>query len=265
MGGGTTALVKAMALGPALAAPPPGSTYQPDCTYNGAVQSCVVAAQGDSSEMADNTILVHWLDGDITSVQFLGNGSTQVGAKVILNHNKRGHITQAVPLEEGRLRLHVKSETGNRLSFILPTTINQPLPGPDPVEATALGPALAAPSPSSTYQPDCTYNGAVQSCVVAAQGDSSEMTDNTILIHWLDGDITSVWFLSNGSTQVGKVILNYNKRGRITQAVPLEEGRLRLHVKSETGNQLSFILPTAATDRPLPGPGAGAGAVPLQP
>lgn len=128
-------------------------------------------------------------------------------------------------------------------------------------KATVLWPALAASPPSATYQPDCTYNGAVQSCAVVLPEDSSAMTDNTVLIHWLDGGITSVWFLSDGSTQAGaKVILNHNKRGRITQVVPLEDGGRRLHVKSETGNQLSFIL-LSTTDPPLPDPGA----VPLQP
>ncbi|MCY4172489.1 MAG: hypothetical protein OXF25_00095 [Cyanobacteria bacterium MAG CAR3_bin_5] len=131
MAGGTLALVKATALWPALAAPPPSSASQPDCTYNGVVQSCVVVLE-DSSEMTDNTVLVHWLDGDVTSVWFLSDGSTQEGAKVILNYNKRGRITKVVPLEDGRLQLHVKSETGNRLSFILPTPADLPLPGPDP-------------------------------------------------------------------------------------------------------------------------------------
>ena len=130
MAGGTLALVKATALWPALAAPPPSSTYQPDCTYNGVVRSCVVVALEDSSEMTDSTVLVHWPDGDVTSVWFLSDGSTQEGAKVILNYNKRGRVTQVVPLEAGLLRLHVKSETGNRLSFILPPATDQPLPGP---------------------------------------------------------------------------------------------------------------------------------------
>ena len=128
---GTLALAKASALWPALAASPPGSAYQPDCIYNGVVKSCAVLVSDHSSAMTDNTVLIHWLDGDITSVWFLGGGSTQVGAKVILNHNKRGRVTQAVRLQDGRLRLHVKSETGNRLGFILPPTIGQPLPGPD--------------------------------------------------------------------------------------------------------------------------------------
>ena len=111
-------------------------------------------------------------------------------------------------------------------------------------QATALCPDLAASPPAAAHQLDCTYNGIVQACVVAAPEDDAAMTDNTVLIHWLDGDLTSVWFLSRGSTQVGaKVILNHNKRGRITQAVPLEGGGQRLHVQSETGNQLSFILP----------------------
>ena len=110
--------------------------------------------------------------------------------------------------------------------------------------ATAPWPAMAASPASATYGPDCTYNGVVQSCLVVASEDSSAMTDDTVLIHWLDGEVTSVWFLSDGSTDVGaKVILNHNKRGRITQVVPLEDGSRRLHVKSETGNQLSFILP----------------------
>ncbi|MXW40935.1 MAG: hypothetical protein F4Z75_07335 [Synechococcus sp. SB0668_bin_15] len=60
---------------------------------------------------------------------FLSNGSTGVGAKVILNHNKRGRVTHASQLEDGRQRLHVKSETGNQLSFIVPPP--QPLPGLD--------------------------------------------------------------------------------------------------------------------------------------
>lgn len=131
--GGTLALVKATTLWPALAASPPSSTYQPDCTYNGVVQSCMVMLSEDSSAMTDNTVLIHWLDGDITSVWFLSDGSTQVGAKVILNHNKRGRITQVVPLEDGCQRLHVKSETGNQLSFILPLATDQPLPGPGTV------------------------------------------------------------------------------------------------------------------------------------
>ena len=131
MAGG--ALVKATALGPALAASPPISTYQPDCTYNGVVQSCqVVISEASSSAMADNTALIYWLDGDITSVWFLSGGSQQEGAKVILNHNKRGRITQAVPLEDGRQRLHVKSETGNQLSFIVPSPQPQPRPDADP-------------------------------------------------------------------------------------------------------------------------------------
>lgn len=131
---GTLALAKATALWPALAfTPQQGSTDQPDCTYNGVVQSCVVMLSEDSSAMTDNTVLIHWLDGDVTSVWFLSGGSTQVGAKVILNHNKRGRITQAVPLEDGCRRLHVKSETGNQLSFILPPTTDQLLPNPDTV------------------------------------------------------------------------------------------------------------------------------------
>ena len=111
-------------------------------------------------------------------------------------------------------------------------------------KATVPWPAMATSPSSATYEPDCTYNGVVQSCVVMVSEDSSAMTDNTVLIHWLDGEVTSVWFLSDGSTDVGaKVILNHNKRGRITQVVPLEDGGRRLHVKSETGNQFSFILP----------------------
>ena len=131
--GGTLALVKGTILWPALAASPQSSTHQPDCSYNGVVQSCMVMLSEDSSAMTDNTVLIHWLDGDVTSVWFLSDGSTQVGAKVILNHNKRGRITQVVPLEDGCRRLHVKSETGNQLSFILPPTTDQPLPGPGAV------------------------------------------------------------------------------------------------------------------------------------
>lgn len=122
-------------------------------------------------------------------------------------------------------------------------------------KATALWPASAAiPQAAATHQPDCTYNGVVKFCVVSFPEDPAVVTDHTVLIHWLDGDITSVWFLSNGSTDVGaKVILNHNKRGRVTHASQLEDGRQRLHVKSETGNQLGFIVPPL---QPLPGPDA---------
>ncbi|WP_143324619.1 hypothetical protein [Candidatus Synechococcus spongiarum] len=83
----------------------------------------------DSAVVADHTVLIHWLDGDVTSVRFLSNGSTDVGAKVILNQNKRGRVTHASQLAAGCQRLHVKSETGNQLSFIVPSP--QPQPGPD--------------------------------------------------------------------------------------------------------------------------------------
>ena len=127
---GVLALAEAMAPRPAPGFTAQGSTHQQDCTYNGAVQSCVVTLPEDSSAITDNTVLIHWLeDGDVTSVWFLSGGSTQVGAKVILNHNKRGRITQVVPLEDGCQRLHVKSETGNQLSFIAPPL--QPRPGLD--------------------------------------------------------------------------------------------------------------------------------------
>ena len=128
---GVLALAKAAALLPAPAAPPQGGrTYEPDCTYNGVVQSCAVRLPEDPSTETDNTVLIHWLDGDITSVWFLSSGSTQVGAKVILNRNKRGRITQALRMEDGCQRLHIQSETGNQLSFLLPPTLEQPLPGP---------------------------------------------------------------------------------------------------------------------------------------
>ena len=123
-------------------------------------------------------------------------------------------------------------------------------------KATALWPALAASPPVSTYQPDCTYNGIVQSCRVVVAEDSCDRTGNTALIYWLDGEVTSVWFLSKGSRQVdGKVILNCDKRGRITQVVPLEDDGQRLHVKSETGNQLSFIVPPPPQQQPNPDAG----------
>ena len=123
------------------------------------------------------------------------------------------------------------------------------------LKATALW-SMPAPSlqKAPTYQPDCTYNREVKFCVVRLPEDPSTEPNHTLLIHWLDGDITSVWFLSGGSTETGaRVILNHNKRGRISQAVPLEEGGHRLHVKSETGNQLSFIVPS-----PYSAPGADA-------
>ena len=126
---GTLALAKATALWPASAAIPQAATHQPDCTYNGVMKFCVVSFPEDPAVVTDHTVLIHWLDGDITSVWFLSNGSTDVGAKVILNHNKRGRVTHASQLEDGRQRLHVKSETGNQLSFIVPPL--QPLPGPD--------------------------------------------------------------------------------------------------------------------------------------
>ena len=129
-------------------------------------------------------------------------------------------------------------------------------------QAGASLPAPAAAFPQGpAYQSDCTYNGVVKSCAVLLPEDPSTETDNTVLIHWLDGDITSVWFLSGGSTQVGaKVILNRNKRGRITHALRQGDGRQQLHVRSETGNQLSFTLPPAM-EQPLPQPAA----VPLEP
>ena len=126
---GALALAKATALWPVSAAIPQAATHQPDCTYNGVVKFCVVSFPEDPAVVADHTVLIHWLDGDITSVWFLSNGSTDAGAKVILNHNKRGRVTHASQLEDGRQRLHVKSETGNQLSFITPPS--QPLPGPD--------------------------------------------------------------------------------------------------------------------------------------
>lgn len=126
---GILALAKATALWPASAAIPQVATHQPDCTYNGAVKFCMVSFPEDPAVMTDHTVLIHWLDGDVTSVWFLSNGSTGVGAKVILNHNKRGRVTHASQLEDGRERLHVKSETGNQLSFIVPPP--QALAGPD--------------------------------------------------------------------------------------------------------------------------------------
>ncbi len=118
---------------PAAAFPQGGPTYQSDCTYNGAVKSCAVLLPEDPSTETDNTVLIHWLDGDITSVWFLSGGSTQVGAKVILNRNKRGRITQALRQGDGRQRLHVRSETGNQLSFTVPPAMEQPLPHPAPI------------------------------------------------------------------------------------------------------------------------------------
>ena len=117
---GTLALAKAAALWPASAASPPISTYQPDCTYNGVAQSCRVVVSEESCDRTGATALIYWLDGEVTSVWFLSKGSRQMDAKVILNCDKRGRVTQAVPLEDGGQRLHVKSETGNQLSFILP-------------------------------------------------------------------------------------------------------------------------------------------------
>ena len=130
---GAMALAKATALWLAPASYPQAPAYQPDCTYNGVMRSCTVLLPEDPSTETDNTVLVHWPDGDITSVWFLSDGSTAVGAKVILNHNKRGRITQVSSLEDGRQRLHVKSETGNRLSFLMPSTMGQPLASPDAV------------------------------------------------------------------------------------------------------------------------------------
>ena len=134
---GMLALAKAGAFFPAPAAAyPQGPAYQSDCTYNGVVKSCAVLLPEDPSTETDNTVLIHWLDGDITSVWFLSGGSTQVGAKVILNRNKRGRITQALRQGDGRQRLHVRSETGNQLSFIVPPAMEQPAPhlAPIPLE-----------------------------------------------------------------------------------------------------------------------------------
>lgn len=130
---GTLTLAQATyPLGSALATSPQEiPTDQHNCTYNGVAKSCVVTLLDDPCVAANHTVLIHWMDGEITSVWFLSNGSTQVEAKVILNHNKRGRITQSVRLEDGRQRLHVKSETGNQLIFILPPTIIRPCPGPD--------------------------------------------------------------------------------------------------------------------------------------
>ena len=125
---GTLALAKAVAFWLVPAGHPQAT---PDCTYNGEVRSCVVSLPEDLSAMPDHTVLIRWPDGDITSVWFLSHGSTAVGAKVILNHSKRGRITQALQLEDGRQRLHVKSETGNQLSFILPPSTVPSLPAPD--------------------------------------------------------------------------------------------------------------------------------------
>ena len=127
---GTVALAKATALWTVPAAYPEAPTHHPDCTYNGDVKFCVASLPEDPSAVTDHTVLIHWLDGEITSVWFLSDGSTEVGAKVILNHNKRGRIIQVSQLEDGRQRLHVKSETGNQLSFLMPPTINPPLPSP---------------------------------------------------------------------------------------------------------------------------------------
>ena len=128
---GTLALAKATAFLPVLTASHQDITYQRDCTYNEVVKSCAVLLPEDPATETDNTVLIHWLDGDITSVWFLNNGSTQVGAKVILNHNKRGRITRVSQLENGRQRLHVKSETGNQLSFLAPPTMGQLPLSPD--------------------------------------------------------------------------------------------------------------------------------------
>ena len=125
---GTLALAKATAVWLVPAGYPQAT---PDCTYNGEVKSCVVSFPEDPSDLPDHTVLIHWPDGDVTSVWFLGDGSTEVGAKVILNHNKRGRVSQVLQLEDGRQRLHVKSETGNQLSFLVSPTIHQLPPGPD--------------------------------------------------------------------------------------------------------------------------------------
>ena len=138
---GMLALAKAGAFLPApAAASPQGSAYQSDCTYNGVVKSCAVLLPEDPSTETDNTVLIHWLDGDITSVWFLSGGSMQVGAKVILNRNKRGRITQALRQGDGRQRLHVRSETGNQLSFIVPPAMEQP---PSHLAPTPLEPSEA--------------------------------------------------------------------------------------------------------------------------
>ena len=93
------------------------------------------------------------------------------------------------------------------------------------------------------YQPSCTYNGDASQCVVRFPGVDCGENDQTALIYWADGGVTTVWFLSNGSRQTdAKVILNNDKRGRIFKTLSLEGGQQRLYVKSETGNQLSFIL-----------------------
>ena len=118
---GTLALAKAAALWLVPAAYP-----VPDCTYNREARSCVVSLPEDPSTMPDHTVLIRWPDGDVTSVWFLSKGSTEAGAKVILNRNKRGRITQVLQMEDGRQRLHVRSETGNRLSFTLPPTESMP-------------------------------------------------------------------------------------------------------------------------------------------
>jgi len=132
------------------------------------------------------------------------------------------------------------------------------------VLAMAEASALASPCPLNqhhpVHKPDCTYNKSLSYCVVRWPEETCQEKENTLLIHWLDGDITSLWFLSNGAHQEGsKVILNHNKRGRITKVVLQEDGRQRLHVKSETGNQLSFLLPMPKL--PLISPAAD----PLQP
>lgn len=108
--------------------------------------------------------------------------------------------------------------------------------------ATALAAECLLPV-RDDYQPSCTYNGDVSECVVRFPGEACGENDQTALIYWADGDMTTVWFLSNGSRQAdARVILNNDKRGRIVKTLPLEDGQQRLYVRSETGNRLSFVL-----------------------
>lgn len=108
--------------------------------------------------------------------------------------------------------------------------------------ATALAAECLLPV-RDDYQPSCTYNGDVSECVVRFPGEDCGENDQTALIYWADGDMTTVWFLSNGSRQAdARVILNNDKRGRIVKTLSLADGQQRLYVKSETGNQLSFVL-----------------------